>query len=88
MFFLGGHQATSVLSIRTLEHRIHSRPVFVFPSPRANTGTDASSACSLLRDAWVGVADQSAASRIEVEITCSDPEQHRQRVKRVPLSSR
>jgi predicted kinase len=34
----------------------------------------------LTRDAWIGVADRAGANAIEVEITCSDPEQHRQRV--------
>jgi predicted kinase len=34
----------------------------------------------LTRDAWIGVATQASASAIEVEIICSDPEQHRRRV--------
>jgi predicted kinase len=34
----------------------------------------------LTRDSWTGVADRSGAARIEVEIICSDPKQHRQRV--------
>jgi len=34
----------------------------------------------LTRDAWIGVADRAGANAIEVEITCSDPEQHRRRV--------
>jgi predicted kinase len=34
----------------------------------------------LTRDAWIGVADRARASAIEVEITCSDLEEHRRRV--------
>jgi predicted kinase len=34
----------------------------------------------LTRDAWIGVANRAQASAIEVEVTCSDPEQHRRRV--------
>lgn len=33
----------------------------------------------LTRDAWRGAADRAGAVAIEVEIICSDPEQHRQR---------
>jgi predicted kinase len=33
----------------------------------------------LTRDAWIGAADRASAVAIEVEIICSDPEQHRQR---------
>ena len=32
------------------------------------------------RDAWIGVANRAQASTVEVEIICSDPQQHRQRV--------
>ena len=34
----------------------------------------------LTRDAWIGVAKRAGASAIEVEIICSDPQQHRKRV--------
>src|SRR5260370_27269976 len=34
----------------------------------------------LTRDAWIGVADQAGVRAVEVEITCSDPKQHRRRV--------
>src|ERR1700730_921892 len=34
----------------------------------------------LTRDAWIGVADRTQAKAIEVEVTCSDPAQHRNRV--------
>jgi predicted kinase len=34
----------------------------------------------LTRDAWIGVADRARAKAIEVEVTCSDPAQHRNRV--------
>jgi predicted kinase len=34
----------------------------------------------LTRDAWVSVADRARAKAIEVEVTCSDPAQHRNRV--------
>ena len=37
------------------------------------------------RDAWIGVANRAQARTVEVEIVCSDPQQHRQRVEnRVP----
>ena len=35
---------------------------------------------SLTRDAWISVADRARAKAIEVEVTCSDPAQHRNRV--------
>lgn len=35
---------------------------------------------SLTRDAWIRVADRARAKAIEVEVTCSDPAQHRNRV--------
>ena len=35
---------------------------------------------SLTRDAWISVADRAWAKAIEVEVTCSDPAQHRNRV--------
>ena len=34
----------------------------------------------LTRDAWIGVAGRAGASVLEVEIICSDPEEHRRRV--------
>jgi predicted kinase len=34
----------------------------------------------LTRDAWISVADRARAKAIEVEVTCSDPAQHRNRV--------
>ena len=34
----------------------------------------------LTRDAWIDVADRAGADAVEVEITCSDLKQHRQRV--------
>jgi predicted kinase len=34
----------------------------------------------LTRDAWVGVAERAGVNAVEVEITCSNPEQHRWRV--------
>jgi predicted kinase len=34
----------------------------------------------LTRDAWIGVADRTRAKAIEVEVTCPDPTQHRNRV--------
>jgi predicted kinase len=34
----------------------------------------------LTRDAWISVADRARARAIEVEVTCSDPAQHRNRV--------
>jgi predicted kinase len=34
----------------------------------------------LTREAWIGVADRTRAKAIEVEVTCSDPAQHRNRV--------
>jgi predicted kinase len=36
----------------------------------------------LTRDAWIGVADRAGASAIEVEITCSDPKQHRRQAEK------
>jgi len=39
----------------------------------------------ITRDAWIGVATRAHARAVEVEIVCSDPQQHRQRVEsRVP----
>jgi predicted kinase len=39
----------------------------------------------ITRDAWIGVANRAQAKTVEVEIVCSDPRQHRQRVEnRVP----
>jgi predicted kinase len=35
---------------------------------------------TLTRDAWISVADRAQALAIEVEVQCSDPEQHRKRV--------
>ncbi len=34
----------------------------------------------LTRDAWIGVATRAQVSAIEIEVTCSDPEQHQRRV--------
>jgi predicted kinase len=34
----------------------------------------------ITRDAWIGVANRAQARTVEVEIVCSDPQQHRQRV--------
>jgi len=34
----------------------------------------------ITRDAWIGVANRAQAKTVEVEIVCSDPQQHRQRV--------
>jgi len=34
----------------------------------------------ITRDAWVSVADRSRAKTVEVEVICSDPKQHQQRV--------
>ena len=34
----------------------------------------------LTRDAWMSVADQARAKAFEVEVTCSDPARHRNRV--------
>ena len=34
----------------------------------------------ITRDAWIGVANRARARTVEVEIVCSDPQQHRQRV--------
>ena len=34
----------------------------------------------ITRDAWIGVANRAKARTVEVEIVCSDPQQHRQRV--------
>jgi predicted kinase len=34
----------------------------------------------LTRDAWIDVADRAGADAVEVEVTCSDLKQHRQRV--------
>lgn len=34
----------------------------------------------LSRDAWIGVAHRSCVGAAEVELICSDPQQHRQRV--------
>jgi predicted kinase len=34
----------------------------------------------LTRDAWIGVADRARVGAAEVEVICSDPQQHRQRV--------
>ena len=34
----------------------------------------------ITRDAWISVANRAQASTVEVEIVCSDPQQHRQRV--------
>ena len=39
----------------------------------------------ITRDCWIGVANRAQARAVEVEIVCSDPQQHRQRVEsRVP----
>jgi predicted kinase len=35
---------------------------------------------TLTRDAWAGVANRAAVSAVEIEITCSDAEEHRRRV--------
>lgn len=35
---------------------------------------------ALTRDAWVAVANRAHASAIEIEVTCSDAKEHRQRV--------
>jgi len=35
---------------------------------------------ALTRDAWVGVARGASVSAIEIEVTCSDAEEHRRRV--------
>jgi predicted kinase len=38
----------------------------------------------LTRDAWIGVAHRAQAGAVEVEVICSDPQQHRQRVETRP----
>jgi predicted kinase len=35
---------------------------------------------TITRDAWVGVAKRACVDAVEVEITCSDPQEHRRRV--------
>jgi predicted kinase len=42
--------------------------------------SDSVNPLQLTRDAWTSVANRAGASAIEVEITCSDLEQHRRRV--------
>jgi predicted kinase len=34
----------------------------------------------ITRDAWIGVADRAQVRAVEVEVVCSDPEQHKRRV--------
>jgi len=34
----------------------------------------------ITRDAWIGVAHRAQVDAVEVEVTCSDPEEHRHRV--------
>ena len=34
----------------------------------------------ITRDAWIGVADRVQVTAVEVEVVCSDPEQHKRRV--------
>jgi predicted kinase len=47
--------------------------------------TDCVNPVQITRDAWIGVATRAQARAVEVEIVCSDPQQHRQRVEnRVP----
>ena len=38
----------------------------------------------LTRDAWIGVAHRAQVGAAEVEVICSDPQQHRQRVEARP----
>ncbi len=38
----------------------------------------------LTRDAWIGVAHRARVGAAEVEVICSDPQQHRQRVETRP----
>ena len=38
----------------------------------------------LTRDAWIGVAHRAQVGAAEVEVICSDPQQHRQRVETRP----
>jgi predicted kinase len=42
--------------------------------------TDCVNPIQITRDAWIGVANRAQAKTVEVEIVCSDPQQHRQRV--------
>jgi predicted kinase len=39
----------------------------------------------LSRDAWIGVAHRAHARAVEVEVVCSDPQLHRQRVETRPV---
>jgi predicted kinase len=41
---------------------------------------DSVSPLKLTRDAWVAVADRAGAGAVEIEVTCSDAEEHRRRV--------
>jgi predicted kinase len=45
-----------------------------------NVVADCVNPLRITREAWVGVADRAGARTVEVEIVCSDPQQHRQRV--------
>jgi len=38
----------------------------------------------LTRDAWIGIAHRAQVRAAEVEVICSDPQQHRQRVETRP----
>jgi predicted kinase len=42
--------------------------------------SDSVNPVQLSRDAWIGVAHRTHARAAEVEVTCSDPQSHRQRV--------
>ena len=42
--------------------------------------TDSVNPIRLTRDAWIGVARRAQVGAAEVELICSDPQQHRQRV--------
>ena len=42
----------------------------------------------ITRDAWVAVADRAGVDAVEVELTCCDPQQHRQRVETRPADIR
>ena len=42
--------------------------------------SDSGNPIQLSRDAWIGVAHRAQVRAAEVEVTCSDPQQYRQRV--------
>jgi len=45
-----------------------------------NVVADCVNPLRITREAWLEVADRAGARTVEVEIVCSDPQQHRQRV--------